>query len=97
MTVLTQEGWNSFEESIGWREVVAIVKIRMGIINRELLSPNSFIGLSESDKNEKRAALQAEYLSCLWFINLPKPDVGEKKDEKNDPDFSDLPKSSRSE
>ena len=74
--MLTKSEWKEFEQTHGWREVVETIKERMRLINQDLLNPD----ICNSD--EKRIKFQAEYLTCLYFINLPKIDV--PKEELNE-------------
>jgi hypothetical protein len=87
--VLTCAGWSSFEETQGWQEIVATVKQRMALVNLNLLSPET------CNSEEKRIRFQTEYMTCLWFINLPKYDSVGGKDETTSPDLSDLPVASK--
>lgn len=84
--MLSKEGWKSFEESQGWREVVATVKVRMNLVNQDLLNPE------KCNSEEKRIKFQTEYLTCLWFINLSKYDSG-GSNEEDSTTLSDLPAS----
>ena len=83
--MLTKEGWRSFEEAQGWREILETVKARMLLITQDILSPET------CNSEEKRVKFQQEYLTCLWFINLPKYDSSGGEDEKAASDLNDLP------
>jgi hypothetical protein len=80
--VLSKTEWGAFEETHGWREVVEIVKERMKMINQDLLNPEA------CNSNEKRVQFQAEYLTCLYFINLPKIDIPEEEVNETQKDRS---------
>jgi hypothetical protein len=82
--MLSKSEWASFEESPAWREIIATVKARMALVNQDLLSPEA------CNNDEKRIKFQTEYLTCLWFINLPKYDTG-GEDEETATALSDLP------
>lgn len=80
--------WRHFEDTEGWREIVATVKERMLLITRDLLNPEV------CRTKEEMIKLQAEYGTCLWFINIPKIDTpeeevneGAKKDRSESPDL----------
>jgi hypothetical protein len=85
--MLSKTEWSNFEETHGWREVIETVKERMRIINQDLINPDI------CNSNEKRIQYQHEYLTCLWFINIPKIDspqeeVNEdRKDRSTGPDL----------
>ncbi len=85
--MLTKEGWKSFEETHGWREVVDTVKERMSIIMRDLLSSDV------CDSNEKRIEFQTEYKTCLWFINLPRIDERVIKPKEREEDEAEKDRS----
>jgi hypothetical protein len=83
--VLSKAEWAAFEESHGWREVVDTVKLRMAAVNRDILNP------SVCNNNEKRIQFQHEYLTCLWFINMPKIDVPEEEADEDRKDRTIAP------
>jgi hypothetical protein len=83
--MLGKAEWSSFEGTHGWSEVVATVKERMLIINKDLLNPEV------CNSNEKRVQFQHEYLTCLWFINIPKIDSPQEEVDEDRKDRSTGP------
>lgn len=75
--MLSRTEWQRFEETAAWREIVGTVKVRMQLVMQDILDENIC-------KNaETLAKFQAEYKTCLWFINLPKLDEqGKGKDDE---------------
>lgn len=73
---LSRNEWKHFEEtSPFWREFSEIAKARMGIIMNDLLDKETTPTLAEV------RALQAEYQTCLWALNIPRTSE-EKGNEK---------------
>jgi hypothetical protein len=78
--MLSPGDWREFEETAGWREVIETVKDRMRLVNQDILNP------LVCNSEEKRIGLQQEYLTCLWFLNIPKIDAPKEETDE------DLPK-----
>jgi hypothetical protein len=65
MSNISPNDWLEFKDHFLWKEVLNIIKARMALITQNL------IDIDICNSMETLSALQSEYKTCLWFLNLP--------------------------